>query len=81
MVDFDGYLFQKIKNVFLPSQVVTFHRDSRNSRASPLLMTDSGSDNFYMIYMKLFRFNIQVVPSHNGPTDRISAVRSTAATT
>jgi hypothetical protein len=44
-------------------------------------MTISGSDNFYMIYMKLFRFNIQVVPTHNGPTDRISAVRGAAATT
>jgi hypothetical protein len=40
IVNFDGYLFLKMKTLFLPSQAVTFHRDSRNSRASPLLMAD-----------------------------------------
>jgi hypothetical protein len=33
--------FSKIKNMFMPSQAVAFHRDSRNSRASPVLMADS----------------------------------------
>jgi hypothetical protein len=42
IVNFDGYNFSKVKNQFLPSQAVTFHRDSRTSRASPLLMADFG---------------------------------------
>jgi hypothetical protein len=40
IVNFNEYLFFKNKNLFLPSQALTFHRDSRNSRASPLLMAD-----------------------------------------
>jgi hypothetical protein len=41
MVNFDGYVsFKNQKPVFALAGCVTFHRDSRNSRASPLLMAD-----------------------------------------
>jgi hypothetical protein len=49
--------FSKIQTLFLPSQAVNFHRDSRNSRASPLLMAE------FKIGQPLYDMN-EAVPLH-----------------